>query len=157
MAEEKQENDVEETEETKKEAEVVEKVESAEETKLVEAEKEELEEGKKEVKPSREEETEEIVEERTYTIPLGKAWIMPPNKRAPRAMRILKSFITRHMKLEKRGEEEEEGEEAKKLVITNEVNQKIWSRGIEKPPRKIRIRAAKDKDGVVTVYLAEGD
>jgi ribosomal protein L31E len=33
----------------------------------------------------------------------------------------------------------------------------MWARGIEKPPRKIRVRAAKDKEGNVTVYLAEGD
>jgi len=40
-------------------------------------------------------------------------------------------------------------------VISQEVNEKIWSRGIEKPPRKIRVRVTKDKDGNVTVYLAE--
>ena len=99
---------------------------------------------------------EEIVEERIYTIPLGKAWIMPANKRAPRAMRMVRSFVTKHMKLEARREDEEE-EEPKKLVISNEVNERVWSRGIEKPPRKIRVRAAKDKEGNVTVYLAEGD
>jgi large subunit ribosomal protein L31e len=101
-------------------------------------------------------EEEEIVEERIYTIPLSKAWIMPPNKRAPRAMRMIRSFIMKHMKLEARREGEEE-EEPKKLVVSNEVNEKVWERGIEKPPRKIRVRAAKDKDGNVTVYLAEGD
>lgn len=107
-------------------------------------------------KPEKEEE--EPVEERIYTVPLGKAWIMPANKRAPRAMRMLKTFIKKHMKLEARKEtEEEEEEEPSRLIISNEVNLKIWSRGIEKPPRKIRVRAAKDKEGDVTVYLAEGD
>jgi large subunit ribosomal protein L31e len=61
------------------------------------------------------------------------------------------------MKLEKRTEGMEEEEEPKRLIISNEVNEKIWGRGIEKPPRKIRVRAAKDKEGNVTVYLAEGD
>ena len=106
--------------------------------------------------PRRKEKEEEIVEERIYTIPLGKAWIRPPNKRAPRAMRIIRGFITKHMKLEAAREEEEE-ETPKRLVINNEINEKIWSRGIEKPPRKIRVRAAKDKEGNITVYLAEGD
>jgi large subunit ribosomal protein L31e len=101
-------------------------------------------------------EEEEIVEERTYTIPLGKALIRPPNKRAPRAMHMIKAFINRHMKLTMRVEEEEE-KELPKLVISKEVNEKVWGRGIEKPPRKIRVRAAKDKDGNVTVYLAEGE
>lgn len=102
---------------------------------------------------------EEIVEERIYTVPLQRAWIMPPKKRAPRAIRILRSFIEKHMKVGSRARktEEEEEEEAGQLIISNEVNEKIWGRGIEKPPRKIRIRAVKDKEGVVTVYLAEGD
>ena len=106
--------------------------------------------------PLREEVEEEIVEERFYTIPLGKAWLAPLNKRAPRAIRIIRDFVKRHMKLEARKEGEEEIE-PKRLIISNEVNEKIWCRGIEKPPRKIRVRAARDKDGNVTVYLAEGD
>ena len=113
-----------------------------------------------EVKPSLREEKpkeEEIVEERIYTIPLGKAWIMPPRKRTPRAMRMIRAFITKHMKLGAKKEGEEEEEEIQKLVITNEVNEKVWERGVEKPPRKIRVRAAKDKDGNITLYLAEGD
>ena len=113
-----------------------------------------------EVKPRRrkkEEEEEEFVEERIYTIPLGKAWVRPPKKRAPRAMHLVKAFITKHMKLAMRVEEEEEEEELPRLIINDDVNEKVWSRGIEKPPRKIRVRAAKDKDGNVTVFLAEGE
>jgi large subunit ribosomal protein L31e len=113
-----------------------------------------------EAKPRREkkkEEEEEFVEERIYTIPLGKAWVRPPKKRAPRAMQLIKAFVTKHMKLEMRVEEEEEKEELPKLIISNDVNEKVWSRSIEKPPRKIRVRAAKDKDGNVTVFLAEGE
>ncbi|MGB9913949.1 MAG: 50S ribosomal protein L31e [Candidatus Bathyarchaeales archaeon] len=103
------------------------------------------------------EEGEEIVEERIYTIPLVKALARPPNKRAPRAIQLIREFIIKHMKLEIPVEAEEEKEELPKLVISNEVNEKVWSRGIEKPPRKIRVRAAKDKDGNVTLYLAEGE
>jgi large subunit ribosomal protein L31e len=106
--------------------------------------------------PKKKKEEEEIVEERIYTIPLGKAWVRPPNKRAPRAMHMIKAFVNKHMKLTMRVEEEEE-KELPKLVISKEVNEKVWGRSIEKPPRKIRVRAAKDKDGNVTVYLAEGD
>jgi large subunit ribosomal protein L31e len=60
------------------------------------------------------------------------------------------------MKLEMRVEEDEEGE-MPTLVLSKEVDEKVWSHGIEKPPRKIRVRAAKDKDGNVKVYLAEAD
>lgn len=112
-----------------------------------------------EVKPPVEKEKpeEEIVEERIYTVPLGKAWIEPPNKRTSRAVRMLRRFMIKHMKMEARKEEETEEEEPKRLIISNEVNERMWKRGIEKPPRKIRVRAAKDKEGNVTVYLAEGD
>jgi large subunit ribosomal protein L31e len=113
------------------------------------------EEEAKPLSKKKKKEEEEIVEERTYTIPLGKALIKPPKKRAPRAMRMIRAFITKHMKLTANAEEEEEEKELPTLVISKEVNEKVWSRGIEKPPRKIRVRAAKDKDGNVTVYLAE--
>ena len=121
------------------------------EEKPVEVEAEEVE----AVPERKKKEEEEIVEERTYTIPLQKALVRPPKKRAPRAMQMIKIFITKHMKLEMKVSEEEEEEELPELIISEEVNRKIWDRGIEKPPRKIRVRAAKDKDGNVTVYLAE--
>lgn len=104
-----------------------------------------------EERPSREEE-ERFVEERIYTIPLSRAWIKPPKKRAPGAIRILEAFIQRHMKVGEGPEIEEE--EGGRIIISNEVNEKIWSRGIEKPPRKLRIRAAKDEAGNVTIFLA---
>jgi large subunit ribosomal protein L31e len=131
--------------------------ETAEET--VKAEEAPAPAKEEEAKPPEEkkkEEEEEIIEERFYTVPLGKAWVRPPKKRTPRAMRMIRAFITKHMKLTMRVEEEEE-KELPKLVISKEVNEKVWGRGIEKPPRKIRVRAAKDKDGNVTVYLAEGE
>jgi large subunit ribosomal protein L31e len=145
-AEEKAEELEEEEEEAAAEEEAVEEVKEAEEE---EVEEKEVKKGKKE------EAEEEIVEERIYTIPLRRAWMSPPKKRTPRAVRIVKSFIQKHMKI--KTEAEEEGEEPEKLVLSNEVNQKIWSRGIKEPPRNIRVRAVKDKEGVITVYLAEGD
>lgn len=130
--------------------------ETAEET--VEAEEPAAPAEEEAAKPrKKKEEEEEIVEERIYTIPLAKALVRPPKKRAPRAMQMIRAFITKHMKLEMRVEAEEEKGELPKLVISNDVNEKVWGRGIEKPPRKIRVRAAKDKEGNVTLYLAEGE
>jgi large subunit ribosomal protein L31e len=105
-------------------------------------------------KPKKKEE-EEVVEEKTYTIPLGKALIMPPRKRSPRAMHMIRAYIVKHMKIPSRAEEEDEAPTT--LIITAEVNEHVWSKGIEKPPRKIRVRATKDKEGNVTVHLAEGE
>jgi len=91
-----------------------------------------------------EEEEEEIIDERIYTVPLRKAyWTGSRLRRANRSVRILREFVERHMKPEE-------------LLIQPEVNEKIWTRGITKPPRRVRIRATKNADNLVRVYLAEG-
>ncbi|NVM37732.1 MAG: 60S ribosomal protein L31 [Candidatus Lokiarchaeota archaeon] len=84
---------------------------------------------------------EEIIDERIYIVPLAKARKGPRNKRAKKAIRYLKEYMTRHFKPES-------------LVITQEVNERIWSRGIQKPPRKLKVRATKNIDGLVVVYLS---
>jgi len=116
---------------------------------------EEAAEEKEARKPKKKKKEEEIVEERFYTIPLQRALVRPPKKRAPRAMQLIREFINKHMKVEIKVSEEEEEEELPQLIISEELNEKVWGRGIEKPPRKIKVRATKDKDGNVTVYLAE--
>jgi large subunit ribosomal protein L31e len=90
--------------------------------------------------------TEEIVVERLYTIPLGKAYEAVRKKRAKRAVTLVKAFITRHMKVEDEDD----------LAIDPVLNEYLWTRGIEKPPRRVRVRATKDRDGVVKVFLIEG-
>lgn len=105
--------------------------ESAEE---VEAEAEEEGEGEEEI---------EVVEEKIYTIPLRHAWVVTPRgKRAPRAVRDVRAFVSRNMK-------------AEDVAMSEEINSAIWSRGINKPPRKITVRAVKDKEGKVIVYPAK--
>ncbi len=115
----------------------------------VEETEEELEEQPTEVpeaevsEEAEEEEEEDIILERIYTIPLRKAyWLGPRWKRANKAIKIIREFIQRHMKPET-------------ILIKPEVNEKIWSRGIEKPPRRIRVKATKLADGTVKVSLAE--
>jgi large subunit ribosomal protein L31e len=100
--------------------------------KVEEKEEEEAEEEGEEI---------EIVEERIYTIPLRKVWGPPRGKRTPRAMRLLRAFVKRHMK-------------AENVEISNEVNEELWARGIRKPPREIKVRLVKDKEGRVIVYPA---
>ena len=136
------------------ESEVPEEIDDELEEELEEKEEEFVEAKKRGTRKTKEESDEDIVEERFYTIPLQKAWLSTRKKRAPRAGRIVKSFIMKHMKVRT---EADEDEEAERLVIDNAVNEKIWSRGIEKPPRRIRVRVVKDTEGVVTVLLAEGD
>ena len=89
---------------------------------------------------------EEIVVERLYTIPLGKAYDAVRKKRAKRAVNLVKAFIVRHMKVEDEAD----------LSIDTALNEYLWTRGIEKPPRRVRVRATKDRDGLVKVFLVEG-
>ncbi|GAH48539.1 unnamed protein product [marine sediment metagenome] len=85
---------------------------------------------------------EEIIDERIYVIPLAKARRGPRNKWAKKGVRYLREFMQQHFKPES-------------LIISQEVNEAIWARGIQKPPRKIKIRATKNIDGLVVCYLAE--
>jgi len=122
------------------------------ETELEETAEEKLPEKEvvaKEEKPSlkageKAEEEIEVVEEKLYTVNFRKAWITPRGKRTPRAVRMLRDFVKRHMKTED-------------VIISNEINEKLWSRSIKKPPRKLRVRVVKDKEGNVIVFPVQGD
>jgi large subunit ribosomal protein L31e len=104
---------------------------------IFEEEGEELEEFEEEEIPKEE----EIIDERIYVIPLAKARKGPRNKWAKKSIRFLRDFMARHFKPES-------------LVISQEVNEKIWERGIQKPPRKLKVRVTKNIDGLCVVYLA---
>src|SRR5208283_1678423 len=96
--------------------------------------------GKEEVEG---EEEIEVVEEKTYTIPIAKlGYTTDRGHRAPRAVRDVKKYVSRHMRSDE-------------VSISNEINATIWARGINKPPRKIVVRAVKDKEGKVVVYPAK--
>jgi len=111
--------------------------EEEEVSEVFEEELEEFEEIEEEEAPK-----EEIIDERIYIIPLAKARHGPRNKRAKKAIRYLREFMERHFKPES-------------LIISQEVNEAIWARGIQKPPRKIKIRATKNIDRLVVCYLEE--
>ncbi|MFO7797881.1 MAG: 50S ribosomal protein L31e [Promethearchaeati archaeon] len=85
---------------------------------------------------------EEIIDERIYTVPLKLARKGPRTKWAKKSIRYLREFGTRHMKPEY-------------LLISQEVNERVFSRGMQKPPRKLRVRITKDINGLCIIYLAE--
>lgn len=80
--------------------------------------------------------------ERVYVIPLRKVKNVPRTIRSPRAVRYVKEFIKRHMKTDD-------------VIIDASVNEKIWERGIQKIPPKIKVKAVKEEDGSVEVTLVE--
>ncbi len=98
--------------------------------------------------------------ERIYTIPLRNVKKVPRKKRAPYAIKLIKRFVTRHMKpLYDDGEEITDhviAQRLNKLWIGEDVNWYIWSRGIEKPPSSIKVKVVKSlDDGVVDVSKAD--
>ncbi|WP_409200008.1 50S ribosomal protein L31e [Methanobrevibacter sp. DSM 116169] len=80
--------------------------------------------------------------ERIYTIPLRNAKRVQRTIRAPRAIREVRNFLTKHMK-------------AEKVIIDASINEEIWTRGIQKIPSKITVKAVKDDDGIVEATLSE--
>jgi len=90
-----------------------------------------------------EEEEIEIVEEKFYDLNLRRIWTAPREKRTPRAVRYVRQYAAQRMKTDN-------------VSLSEETNSLLWSRGISKPPRKIRIRVVKDKEGKVIVFPGEG-
>jgi len=83
-----------------------------------------------------------VVIERVYTINLRRTREVSRTKRAPYAIKLVRKFIARHLHVE-----------PEYVKISNEVNEVIWARSIEKPPRKIKVKVIKYEDGIVRVEL----
>ena len=85
--------------------------------------------------------------EREYVIPLKRKVLKVPRyKRAKKAVRTIKEFVAKHMKVENR--------DLNLVKIDKYLNNEIWFRGIKNPPSKIKVKVVK-KDGIVEVRLAE--
>ena len=85
--------------------------------------------------------------DKEYTIPLKDKWKRVPRyKRANKAIKAIKEFLVRHMKIRDRNLE--------KIKIDKYLNEAVWFRGIKKPPIKIKVKAIKEGD-IVKVELAE--
>jgi large subunit ribosomal protein L31e len=81
--------------------------------------------------------------ERMYTIPLRKDVLKQPRvQKTNRAVKTVQQFLERHMK-------------AEDVKISPMLNDKLWRRGVHRPPSKIRVKAKKDDKGVVTARLPD--
>ncbi len=77
------------------------------------------------------------MEERIYTISFQKLKAkVPISQRAKRAMHYIREFLSRHLKTD-----------PENIKIGSDVNEKIWERGIEKIPAKIKVKCVKEKVG----------
>ena len=85
--------------------------------------------------------------EREYVIPLReKSRPVPRYKKTPKAVKTVKEFLVRHMKIRDR--------DLKKIKIDPFLNEILWFRGIKKHPHKIKVKVIKKGD-IVEVSAVE--
>ena len=85
--------------------------------------------------------------EREYIIPLReKSRAVPRYKKTPKAIKTIKEFLVRHMKIYDK--------DLKKIKIDKYLNEQMWFRGIKKHPHKIKVKAIKDGD-IVRVEIVD--
>lgn len=82
--------------------------------------------------------------ERIYTIPLSDARKAPRWKRTGSAIKKTREFLAKHLKTD-----------VENVKIDSTINERIWERGSEKPPSKLRVRAIKFESGAVEAELAQ--
>jgi len=79
--------------------------------------------------------------EREYVIPLrSQSRKVPRYKRTPKAVKSIKEFLVRHMKIRDR--------DLNKIKIDKHLNEMLWFRGIKNPPHKIKVKAIKEGEFV---------
>lgn len=83
-------------------------------------------------------------EERVVTVPLRDVSAAPSHERADRAMRIVRDHLAQHFSVS-----------ADQVRLDPSINERIWERGRSKPPRKIRVRAARFDEAGEAVVEAE--
>lgn len=80
--------------------------------------------------------------EREYVIPLReKSRSVPRYRKTPKAIKTIKEFVAKHMKVENR--------DLNKVKIDKDLNQFIWARGIRKHPHKIKVKVTKKGENIL--------
>jgi len=80
--------------------------------------------------------------ERTYTIPLREVFDAPVPRRANKAVKVIRKYLEKHMKTDD-------------VRLDASLNEALWERGREKPPRKVKVKAVKEDDKVVASLVEE--
>jgi large subunit ribosomal protein L31e len=79
--------------------------------------------------------------ERIYTIPLRVVKRAPRWRRSTRAISAIREYLVRHTKSDT-------------ILIDQSINEKVWERGAQKPPSKIRVKVTEEED-VIKAELVE--
>lgn len=82
--------------------------------------------------------------ERVYTIPLRNVKKVKRTIRAPRAIREVRNFLMKHMKVEQ-------------VILDESINHEIWKNGIQNIPSKITVKAqtSEEDEGIVEATIAQ--
>ncbi|MDH5806460.1 MAG: 50S ribosomal protein L31e [Candidatus Methanomethylicaceae archaeon] len=80
----------------------------------------------------------DIIEEKTITINLRKAYLASGKRAAPRAVKLIREIAKKIT-------------DSEEIKIDNNLNMILWSRGKGKTLRKVSIKIQKLKDGEVRV------
>lgn len=76
-------------------------------------------------------------EERVVTVPLRDVLAEAKHKRADKAMSLIRAHLAKQFAVDESA-----------VRLDPSINEAVWSRGRKKPPRKLRVRAARfDEEG----------
>jgi len=99
-------------------------------------------------KPKTKQKEPKMILEREYIVPLRSQWLkVGKHKRATRAVKELKRFLAKHMKIYDR--------DPRRIKINNDLNNELRFRGMKKPPARIKVRAVKYDNDIVVVHMVD--
>jgi len=83
----------------------------------------------------------ELVSKSIHVVPLKRLYYGRRMNRADRAIRLIKKYVLRHYK------------DVDRVMIDQRVNEYVWRRGREKPPRRVlvEIRIYRDEEEGVNI------
>jgi len=88
--------------------------------------------------------------EREYIIPLRRHWLnVPKYERTGKAVKAIKKFIARHMKVNER--------DTDKVKLDVYFNNELWFKGRANPPSKVKVKAIKEGDIVKVEFYETPD
>ncbi|WP_254545417.1 50S ribosomal protein L31e [Halomarina pelagica] len=83
-------------------------------------------------------------EERVVTVPLRDVHAEAKHKRAGKAMSVVRAHLAKHFKVDEDD-----------VRLDPSINEAVWARGRKRPPRRLRVRAARFEEEGEAVVEAE--
>jgi large subunit ribosomal protein L31e len=83
-------------------------------------------------------------DERVMTVPLRDVLAEAKGQRADKAMSLIREHLAQHFNVD-----------AEAVRLDPSINEEVWSRGRSKPPRELRVRAARFEEEGEAVVEAE--